>query len=81
MWKVGFSIRTLSDGFIREMAQRQNKSCSEIFNEVKAAVNKAKVEYFVKRDCKDIMVVLDSSRFKCQGKYFDKYSDALKAIK
>jgi len=76
----GLPIRTLSDGFIREMAQRQNKSCSEIFNEVKEEVSKAKIEYFVKRDSSEIMVVVGEGRLKCQGEYYDDYSDAFNSL-
>ena len=73
-------IRSLTDGFVREMAKIQNKSCSDIFNEVKSEVKKAKIEYFIKRNSSKIVVIAGGSRFACQGEYFDNYNEALKKI-
>lgn len=82
----GLPIETLSDGCIREFAQRFDKSCSEMYNEMREAVDKAGVRYMIPgayiegTDLK-IKCVVKGAMSACAPEYFEKYKDAVKFIK
>lgn len=69
-------FHSLTDSFIRTTAERKNRSCSEIFDEIKEVINNSDIEYFVSYNKKEIIPISTSARFKCPGQYFKIYSDA-----
>ncbi len=75
--KSGLPIYTLTDKFIRDMAERKNKSLSETFNMVKEKVQTGKIQYFVSFDNKVLRAIAGEGLFKCQGSYFEDYNEAL----
>ena len=79
--KSGLPIESLSDGSVREFAMRQDKSCSEIFNEMKDAVKKEGIKYMIARGSDKIKVVGKNSMSACQPTYYDDYDKALESLK
>lgn len=77
----GLPIESLTDGMIREFAMKDNKSCSQVFNEYKEALEKIGVKYMIPGGTKTIKVVVNGSMSACMPTYFDDYEDALAFIK
>jgi hypothetical protein len=73
----GLPIYSLTDKFIRDMAYRQDKPLSEVFNNVRKQVLLGKIQYFVSYDKKVLRAIAGEGLFKCQGTYFLNYQDAL----
>jgi len=77
----GLPVYGLDDGFVREMAQRKDKSLSEFFNEIKSELQKEGIKYFVSHNKKEIIVTKTSGLFKCIGEYFLDYDEAKECLK
>jgi len=73
----GLPIYSMTDKFIRDMAERTEKSCSEVFNRIKSEIEKHGIQYFVSNDKKTVRAIAGPGLFKCQGEYFSNYEDAL----
>jgi len=73
--KSGLPFEEFSDSFVRKAAEKQNKSCSEVFTVIKENIKRKGVYYIISED-KRIKVMVKNSLSGYKHPKFDTYEEA-----
>lgn len=76
----GIGFESYSDKFVKEEAARSNKTCSEVFDELKESILKEGVKYFIAEDSNKIKPMLKPLMVTALGEYYDTFEDAVNAL-
>ncbi len=76
----GLPIESLTDKYVRTLADLDNKTCSDTHNMLQKEIQKIGIKYMICKDSKVIRVVPKPVMSACAPEYFDTYEQAQNSI-